>query len=98
MLYSGSATVTSSGSKVPLLSAPTKADWITIYPGTSNSGTIYVGGSNVSASSDIGAPIGAGDAFVCWPFGNSHGAYDLSLIYVDSTSSGDKVKFVYGRN
>lgn len=97
MVYDGTATVVTPGTKVPLTSVPTKADWVTVFTGTA-AGNLYVGGATVDASAGRGAPLTTGSANVFWPFGNSHGAYDLSQIFIDSTSASDSVSFIYGRN
>lgn len=99
MVYDGTTTVATAGTPVPLLSVPTKADWVTIWPLSTNGGTIYIGGSTVLAATPRGAPLNVGDSLVLWPFATgAHGAYDLNAIKMDSTTSGDKVTFIYGRS
>lgn len=97
MVYDGVATVLTPGTKVPLTSVSTKADWVTVFAGTVT-GNLYLGGATVDAANGRGAPLGSGNANVLWPFGNSHGAYDLNKIYIDSTAASDSVTFIYGRN
>ena len=99
MLYDGTATVVAAGTKVPLATVSTKADWVTVF-GSTVVGSLFVGGSTVNAASGRGAPLlSAGSANVLWPIANgAHGAYDLSKIYIDSTASSDSVTYIYGRS
>lgn len=99
MVYDGVATVVTAGTKVPLASVSTKADWVTVF-GKVVTGNLFVGGSTIDAANGRGAPlIAAGSANVLWPMATgAHGAYDLNKIYIDSTANSDAVSFIYGRS
>lgn len=97
----GSATVTTSGTPVQLLATPvTKATGCTITADSGNTGTIWLGFSSaVSAANGIGTPLGPpttagqpGASYTCMPVGNA-AAFALNAIWIDTTHSGDKVKF-----
>lgn len=94
--YSNTKTISTSGTPVALLSTSTCAISYNVQAQTSNAGTVYVGASNVSAANKIGTALTAGSA-VAWLPQGSNCTYDLSTIYADSTSSGDKVSFNYTR-
>lgn len=94
--YSNSKTVTTSGTAVALLTTSTCAISYIVQAKTSNAGTVYVGASNVSAANKIGTALTAGVS-VGWLPQSTNCAYDLSTIYVDSTSSSDGVSFTYTR-
>ena len=99
MVYDGVATVVTAGTKVPLASVSTHADWVTVY-GSTVTGNLFVGGSTVSAASGRGAPLlSPGSSNVLWPMATgAHGAYDLSKIFIDSTANSDSVTYIYGRS
>lgn len=87
-MTSGVKTVTTSGTPVQLLSSSTDCKRIDIVAQSGNTGIVYVGGSNTLASTQTGvplAPLGSYTFFV----------NDVSIVYADSTASGDKVSFVY---
>ncbi len=93
IIHNGSKTVTTTGTAEPLsATAHTQANWITFYPLVTNTGSIYIGGPGVTATS--GAILGSGDAFVSWPL-SAFNCYDLSTIYIDASVSGEGVQFVY---
>ena len=61
-----------------------KCQGVVIYPNT-GSGTLYWGGSGVTASTGI--PIDADGTFV--------GVDDLNKLYIKATSDGDNYRYVY---
>lgn len=95
--YSGIVTVTTSGTPVQLSAAspapPTSCISLTIAAKTSNVGTIYIGGSNVSASNKIGVYINS--SFPAAYFGPSSttALYSPQSIWLDTTNSGDGVTY-----
>jgi hypothetical protein len=56
-----------------------------------NTGTLFVGGSTVLASTGQGIPLLKGTPLVLPPLNPTYPAYNLNQMYVDSTASGDKV-------
>lgn len=85
----GTKTISTSGTAVKLTDFTTCAH-VFITAKSDNSGTIVIGGSTVVAAlaTRRGTPLDPGDT-MDFPIN------DLSKIYVDSTSSGDKVTFTY---
>ena len=93
-------TLTTSGTAVPLTATQTFCDWYGVTPLSTNSGILYMGGSNVSAASLIGWPMGIGSGFFAptiTRFPTEAPPYDLSKIFIDGDTSGDKFTVVYGR-
>lgn len=87
-ITSGTKTVTTSGTAVPLVSSSTACKRVDVIADTGNAGTIYVGGSTTLASTITGVPLQPTGSYTFY-------VTDLSKVYIDSTSSGDKVSFVY---
>lgn len=89
-------TVTASGTAVQV-DAALKVPAIIITANPSNSGTIFVGDVNVSASDGLGQPLASNESFVLEPpqqYGTDE-VVDLSKIYIDATVSGDKVNVAW---
>lgn len=89
----GHKEVTTAGTAV-VLSTPKAAKWVTIQAYLSNTGYIAVGGSSsISASATAGTGTGlrlaAGES-VTWP------CDDLSDFWLNSTVSGEGVRYTYG--
>lgn len=80
-MFSGSGTVTTSGTAVQVKNTPTQAKIIDILNPTSNAGVLVIGDSTVSYASGIGIPIEPG-------FTYRVPVTDLSLIYVDAQGNG----------
>jgi len=95
--YTGSLTVTTSGTARPLSAAspapPTNCISLTVTAKIGNVGTIYVGGSNVSAASKIGAYINSSFPSAYFAPAASNPLYSPSQIYIDATDSGDGVSY-----
>jgi hypothetical protein len=88
--HDGSATVTTAGTAVPLISSPTPCISVAICAKTTNTGVIAVGGATVvaSASTRRGIPLSPGDSV-------SFDIADASQIYIDATVNGDGVTYTY---
>lgn len=90
-LGSGNKVVTTAGTPVQLTSTVTPIVWVIITAAPANGGKITVGDSSVVATADAerGVTLSAGDS-VMLPI------IDLSLVYLDTTNSGDEVGYLYG--
>ena len=87
---SGVTTVTTAGTDV-VLAASTAAKWITVQAQTDNSGFIAVGASGVDATVATGTGVLlAASETLSMPIDN------LADIYIDSTVSGEGVRYTYG--
>jgi hypothetical protein len=89
-LGQGKKTVTTAGTPVAL-AATTSIAWVTIEALQANTGRIAVGGSGVDATltTGTGATLGSGDAATIR-------VSDLASVFIDSTVSGEGVRFTYG--
>lgn len=87
-LVSGLTTVAASGTPVQLTATSTVCKRIDIVAQFGNTGTVYVGDSSVLASTKQGMPLTQGSSYTAY-------VNDISSIYVDSTTSGDKVSYIY---
>ena len=94
MVYDGSRTVTTAGTRVTLVSTRTPAAWVIVQANHDNTDAVYVGGSTVSSTR--GARLLAGDS-VTIPQMAGVGAYDLQTVYVDAAVGGEGVRYIYGR-
>jgi len=83
----------SSGAKV-VSSSQIKASWVLLQSPYANTGTIYVGGSNVSTT--VGAQLLFGDSLNAPPQGNSQ-VFDLGLIYFACSVNTDTVTVLYAQ-
>lgn len=83
-LGSGQKTVTTAGSRTQLTAAVSNS--VTIKALVGNSGTIYVGGSNVSSSN--GFALAAGDTV-------SFDVSNVGLVYIDSSVNGEGISYIY---
>ncbi len=92
VVHGGNAAVTTAGTAVPLSATKVMANWILIQPKPTNTGKIYLAGSDVSST--VGVQMSVGDADVVWPSATTN-AYDLSTIYIDASVNGEGVKFIY---
>ncbi len=95
--YSGIGTVTTSGTPIAISTfspaPPNSCISLTLTWVTTNSGTIYIGGTNVSAANKIGAYINSSfpSAYFAPAAGNAY--VSPASIYVDAATSGDKVSY-----
>ncbi len=95
---SANGTLVTSGTKVALASVPTFCDWYSVSALGTNGGILYLGGSTVSAASLIGFPMSVGDSFLAPSislFPTEIALYDLSQIFIDGDTNGDKFTVVY---
>ena len=85
----------------------TKADWVTFVNLSGNSGTFYIGGLNpnagtspptagVAAATKTGIPVTAGNTYT-FPAVSGSTTYDLTLLWADTTNTGDKFSITYAR-
>jgi len=84
----GTRTVTTAGTAVQLTSASTPCKSVIIQGDVDNTGTIYVGGSDVDSTTQNGYALDS-SAPIAIEIDN------LNKIYIDATSSGEKVGFIY---
>ena len=70
---------------------------VTITAAASNVGTIYVGDSNIDATSEIGTPIAAGKNAVINPssIAGELEKINLASIYYDGTNAADAISYSY---
>ncbi len=92
ILHAGNKDVTTAGTPVPLAATKTMCNWILMHPKTANTGHIYLGDSAVTATN--GVIMDVGDSDVIWPM-VAFAAYDLNLIYIDSSVNGEGIQFIY---
>lgn len=97
----GATTVTTAGTPVQLSTSPQKATILTIQAKSTNTGTIWVGGTTVSASGKIGVALGPpttagqpGASVAFNPQGNA-AVYTLSEFWLDATVSGEGVTYAW---
>lgn len=92
MILSTQKTVTTAGTAESLLaSSPTGGSFwpcFTIVAKSTNTGQVYIGGSDVDNATNDGLDAGQSIEFSCTQGKNS---YDLSKIYIDVDTSGDGV-------
>lgn len=88
-------TVATAGTRVPLASSITQVKWFAVQPLAANTLNVYVGDVTVSHSGPTGIALApAGSPFIFHPCGNA-APYDLSLIYADADTSGNKLSVVW---
>lgn len=93
-VHFGQTTVPTAGTEVQMAAARTAAAWVFVKPRSTNSGNVYVGGSNVSSTTGLSLPNT--HPGVLFPFSGAPGFYDLSLIWVDVATNGDVLEWAYG--
>lgn len=83
--------VTTAGTDEALVASRTLAKWVVLQAQTDNTGVIAVGASGVDATiaTGTGVSLAAGET-VTLPVD------DLADVFVDSTVSGDGVRYTYG--
>lgn len=86
-LISGEKTVASAGTAAALVSASQKATWLRIIAKAGNTNQVYVGGSDIAATTNDG--LDAGEELVI-----EHTiAFDLADVYLDVDTNGEGVDF-----
>ena len=89
MIYdSGTTNVASAGTRVQLSNTTNRVRWIQVKALAGNSGLVYLGVSDVSASN--GYELAATNTIEI-NFADSGGTIAFSSLYVDSASNNDKV-------
>jgi len=84
----GTRTVTTAGTAVQLTAASTPCKSVLIQGDIDNTGTIFVGGSDVDSTTQNGNALDS-SVLVAIEIDN------LNKIYIDATVSGEKVGFIY---
>lgn len=89
-INTGSATVTTAGTRVQLTTASTVSKRLDVMAKDTNTGIITVGGTAVVAASTgrTGIALTAGQSYTFY-------VDDVSDVYIDSTVNGEGVSFVY---
>lgn len=94
-----SVTVTTAGTAVPLQATRAPAAWAIIQAAKGNTGSVYVGGqpspTNGTTTTNT-IELAKGDSLSLPAMGIAE-PYDLAGVFVNSDTSGDKVRIVYGR-
>ena len=93
---SGTKAVTTAGTRVQLSTATTACITLTVQALGTNAGTIWIGGSNVSASGAIGlalSPMVTPPASAAFGPSSTTALYSLAAIWLDATNSGDGVTY-----
>ena len=96
-IVGGVKTVTTAGTAEQLIATSTECQYVVISALPTNTGTIYVGGSSVLASTMTGIPLTVpedGNSIkvptqIIVPIDN------VSKIYIDATNEGEGVSFTY---
>lgn len=89
-------TVSTAGTRVQVSATDTPITSIIIQASSGNSGVIYAGDSNVSATAGIVLSAGQGWAVTADASGRfGHEEMVLSDYWVDAATNGDKVKVIY---
>lgn len=89
-IVSGNATVVTAGTAVQLTSTPTQAKSLDVTASSANANEVTVGGSGVvgAVSGRKGVPLFPGNTY-------TFKITDVSQVWIDSVTSGDKVSFNY---
>lgn len=104
MIYAGKKVVTVAGTPEPLTSTRTPACWVKIQGSATNDGLISVVGCGVkdpynpsSTTDNTGGIDIVGGGILEMGDSAAINYYDLNKIYIDAATSGEGVKFLYGR-
>lgn len=92
----GTKTVATAGTRVQLATSPVSCISLTIQVLSTNAGTIWIGGNDVSASGGVGLALTQGvtpPASAYFSPAASNALYSTSSIWLDATNSGDGVTF-----
>ena len=89
-IKSGNKTIATAGTPLALLTSDAKAVWVIVQAVSTNTGDVWVGGSDVLASTKTGIRLTAGSSTPMLPITN------VAKIYADVATNGDKVSFIYG--
>lgn len=98
-IYSGTTTVTTAGTRVRLSQTPINALSMAIQVRNGNTGSIYIGGDNISSTNGLrlGPCTSASDTCVsvAFPIASGTGPYNLFNIWIDASVSGEGVTYTY---
>lgn len=86
-IVDGVKTVTTAGTRVQVTATITPILWITVQALSTNTGTIFVGGSTIDSTR--GVHLTAGEAY-------DIRVRDLSAVWLDSSVNGEKLTYLYG--
>ena len=87
----GTTTVSTAGTEIQISNTTNKVRWIKVKALAANSGKVYLGVSDVTATN--GYELAAG-AVIEINFADSGGTVPFSTFYVDAATNGDKVCWV----
>ncbi len=92
-------TVTTSGTVVTLTASRTLARWVLIQALAANTGSICVGGSDVTCANKKGVTLSAGQSLGLMPVGELKDVnkYDMLKIYIDSSVNAEGVQVTYAQ-
>lgn len=88
-------TVTTAGTRVQVTATSTLCESILFQGHPSNTGKVYVGDSNVSATRGTSLDAKIGYTVASNPKGDGSHLFDLSDYWVDAQTNGEKVKVSY---
>lgn len=96
-LYGGTKTVTTAGTRVALSTTDLLVSSVVFQGFDTNTGKIYIGGSDVLAASKNGAMVEAKGLFGFGDIEDSgeEDVINLKFVYIDSTVNSESVSFVY---
>lgn len=89
-LYTGSRTVTTSGTRVQLSTSNRLCNWFIVQAKPGNTEPIYVGNSSVTTSNTPGVAKGWS---IMYPATDAENRYNLKDFYLDAGTSGDGVTY-----
>ena len=91
LIDDGRKVIATAGTPEKLLPSSTLCNWVIIVALEGNTGTVVLGGASViaDAATRRGIPLNASDSVLL-------SIMDLSTLYLDVTSDGDGVSFLYG--
>lgn len=89
----GAKAVTAAGTGEKLVATSTLAAWVCIQAKEANTTAVFVGDSSVDKTSSPQITLDAGESLIIAPTEGFD--LDLSTIYVDATTNGEGVDFLY---
>lgn len=94
-LKSGSKTVATAGTAVALTSSSIWARGLRLAAPAGNAGNVFLGGSTVSATTGIILAPGDHISLSDLMGAGDDAAVNLSAVYIDAATNGDKLTFAY---
>ena len=89
MIKISTTTVTTAGTEVQLSNTTNRVTWVKVKALAANSGIVYIGGSDVSATN--GYELSAGNELIVPIAEMTGGSESFDTLYVDAATNGDKV-------